>query len=80
MEELTVVKVNPMIPDPSPPEPAVAPPEMKSEPAPDVSKVIVEVEAPDVCEKLNALVAPREESTAIVTRPLTVETVEPPAK
>ena len=39
---------------------------MKMDPAPEVSKVIVEVEAPATAEKLKALVAPRAESTAMV--------------
>ena len=52
VEELTVTKVMLLNPVPLPPAvPTVAPPEMKIEPAPEVSKVIVVVAA-DEPEKL----------------------------
>ena len=66
-------------PVPLPPVVPTEAPEMKIEPAPEVSKVIVEVVAADEPEKLKALVAPRAESTAMV-RPAVLALVKEAAK
>ena len=78
VEELTVTKVMLLNPVPLPPVTALEAPEMKMEPAPEVSNVMVEVVVATVPLKLKALVAPNEESTAIV-RPVVTE-VKPLAK
>ena len=70
VEELTVTKVMLLSPVPLPPATALEAPEMKMEPAPEVAAAVP--------LKLKALVAPNEESTAIV-RPVVTE-VKPLAK